>query len=56
VIEEKISRYKNNIIIAKEISKNKYADHEYYNKLITKLEKILKFYENLKIWKDLTEN
>jgi hypothetical protein len=56
VIEEKISRYKKSIAIAKEISKNLYADQAYYDKLISRFEKILKFYENLKIWKSLTEN
>ncbi|MFX1328373.1 MAG: hypothetical protein ACFE91_09610 [Promethearchaeota archaeon] len=56
MIEEKILRYKNEIEVAKELSKRKYADQVYYDKLITKFEKILRFYEDLKNWKELTEN
>ncbi|MFW9937492.1 MAG: hypothetical protein ACFFA8_08760 [Promethearchaeota archaeon] len=56
MIEEKISRYKNSIATAKVISKNPYADHAYYENLISRFEKILKFYENLKISKSLKEN
>ncbi len=54
MIEEKILRYKNEIEVAKELSKRKYADYVYYDKLITKFEKILRFYEDLKNWKELT--
>ncbi|MFX1365049.1 MAG: hypothetical protein ACFFCE_02610 [Promethearchaeota archaeon] len=54
MIEEKITRYKNGIIAAKELSKRKYADQGYYNNLISKFEKILRFYENLKTWKEFT--
>ena len=49
MIEEKILRYKNGIATAKELSRKKYADHDYYNDLISKFERILKFYEDLKI-------
>ncbi|MFX1391125.1 MAG: hypothetical protein ACFE9Z_13755 [Promethearchaeota archaeon] len=55
MIEEKIERYKNGIAIAKQLSKNKYADHNYYNNLISRFEKILKFYEDLKVWRKYTE-
>lgn len=55
MIEEKISRYKNGIAIAKQLSKRKYADHDYYDNLISKFEKILKFYEDLKVWKEFSE-
>ncbi|MFX1302388.1 MAG: hypothetical protein ACFFC1_03450 [Promethearchaeota archaeon] len=56
MIEEKISRYKNGIAIAKELSKRKYADHDYYDNLISRFEKILKFYEDLKVWKAFSED
>ncbi|UCD01563.1 MAG: hypothetical protein JSV23_00630 [Promethearchaeota archaeon] len=48
-------RYRNEISLAKKLSKNNYADHDYYNNLISKFEKILKFYEDLKIWREFTE-
>ncbi|MFX0005183.1 MAG: hypothetical protein ACFFA7_03880 [Promethearchaeota archaeon] len=55
MIEEKIIRYKNSIDLAKEISTKKYADLDYYNDLISKFERILKFYEDLKLWKKYSE-
>jgi hypothetical protein len=55
VIEEKISRYKNGIELAKELSKRKYADHDYYNDIISKFQRILKFYEDLKVWKEFSK-
>jgi len=55
VIEEKILQYKNGITTAKELSKGKYVDHDYYNNLISKFQKILKFYEDLKAWKEFSE-
>ncbi|MFX1379243.1 MAG: hypothetical protein ACFFA4_09110 [Promethearchaeota archaeon] len=55
MIEEKIILYKNGIEIAKERSRGKYADHDYYNNLISKFERILKFYEDLKVWKDFSK-
>ena len=54
MIEEKIARYKNGIVAAKELSKRRYADRIYYNDLISKFEKILRFYEDLKTWKEFT--
>jgi len=54
VIEEKITRYKNGILAAKELSKRKYADHAYYDNRISKFEKMLKFYEDLKVWKEFS--
>ncbi|UCC18896.1 MAG: hypothetical protein JSV62_12415 [Promethearchaeota archaeon] len=56
MIDEKITRYKNSIEIAKEISKRKYVDHDYYDKLISKFEKILRFYEDLKVWKEFSRS
>ena len=55
MIEEKIVRYKNGITTAKELSKRKYADHNYYDDLISRFERILKFYEDLKILRKVTE-
>ena len=55
MIDEKITKYKNGIITAKELSKRKYADLDYYNNIVSKFEKILRFYEDLKTWKDFTE-
>lgn len=55
MIDEKISRYKNGIVAAKQLSKRKYANHDYYINLVSKFEKILRFYEDLKTWKDFTE-
>ncbi|MFX0038909.1 MAG: hypothetical protein ACFFCY_10175 [Promethearchaeota archaeon] len=54
MIEEKILRYKNGIVLAKELSRKKYADHDYYNDLVSRFERILKFYEDLKVWKDFS--
>jgi hypothetical protein len=54
VIEEKILLYKNGIALAKELSRKKYADHDYYNDLVSRFERILKFYEDLKVWKDFS--
>jgi hypothetical protein len=54
VIDEKIARYRNGIVVAKELTKRKYADHDYYDKTISKFEKMLKFYEDLKVWKDFS--
>ena len=55
MIDEKIARYRNGIIAAKELSKRKHADHSYYENKISKFEKILKFYEDLKVWKDFSD-
>jgi hypothetical protein len=56
VIEEKIIRYKQELTLAKELSKRKYADRDYYSELVNKFEKILKFYEDLKLWREITES
>ncbi|NVM38592.1 MAG: hypothetical protein HWN81_23590 [Candidatus Lokiarchaeota archaeon] len=55
MIDEKITRYKNGIIAAKELSKRNFADRTYYNNLVSKFEKILRFYEDLKTWKEFTK-
>lgn len=55
VIDDKIERYNNEIWIAKELSKKRYADRDYYNDLIVKFEKILRFYQDLKIWNEFSK-
>ena len=47
MIEDKILRYKDNITLARNLAKKHYADHDYYEKMVNKLEKMLVFYENL---------
>ncbi|MFX1426181.1 MAG: hypothetical protein ACFFBE_06985 [Promethearchaeota archaeon] len=48
MIDEKINRYKDEINLAKRLSSMKHADRDYYENLIIRFERILKFYENLK--------
>ena len=52
MIEEKILRYKDNITLARNLAKKQYADRDYYEKMVNQLEKMLHFYENLKVWKE----
>ena len=56
MIDEKINLYKHEISRAKKISSMKHADRDYYENLIIKFEKIIKFYENLKIWRKISES
>ena len=55
MIEEKITRYRHSITLAKQLSKNKYADRDYYDNIIFRFEKILKFYEDLKVWNEFSK-
>lgn len=55
MIDEKITRYKNGITLARDLSQRRYADQKYYDNLITRFEKFLKFYKDLKIWKGLSD-
>lgn len=55
MIDEKITRYSNGIALAKELSQRRCADHIYYDDLITRYERFLKFYKGLKIWKELSK-
>jgi hypothetical protein len=48
LIDEKITRYKKDIDKARKLAKNNFADMEYYEQMASKLEKILRFYENLR--------
>ena len=52
MIEDRILRYKESITLARNLAKKQYADREYYEKMVNKLEKMLYFYENLKVWKE----
>ncbi len=51
MIEDKILRYEENLTLARNLAKKQYADHEYYEKMVSRLEKMLIFYEKLKVWK-----
>ena len=55
MIEDKILRYKDNITLARNLAKKHHADHGYYEKMVSRLEKMLIFYENLKVWEDNSE-
>jgi len=55
VIEDKIVKYKENLALAKKLANNRCADHEYYEKMVSRLEKMLIFYETLKVWKKISE-
>ncbi len=54
MIEDKIMRYRTELKLAKTLAKKKYADQNHYENLAVKLEKILSFYEDLKVWKEIT--
>ena len=56
MIDDKILRYKNNLALAEKLVKNQYADLDYYEEMISRLERMLKFYENLKMWKEISKN
>jgi hypothetical protein len=56
VIDEKINRYKIEITYAKKLSRMAYADRNYYENMINKFEKILRFYEDLKVWRKSSES
>jgi len=55
VIEDKLVKYRENLTLALKLANNQYADHEYYEKMVNRLEKMLIFYENLKVWKENSE-
>ncbi|MFX1411094.1 MAG: hypothetical protein ACFFA6_12135 [Promethearchaeota archaeon] len=54
MIEDKIIRYKKELVLAQNLAKKKYADQDYYESLASDLKKILKFYEDLKVWKEFS--
>jgi hypothetical protein len=49
VIDEKITRYQSEITLAKKLSHMAYADTDYYEDMVNRFEKILRFYEDLKV-------
>ncbi|MFW9946639.1 MAG: hypothetical protein ACFFDX_07390 [Candidatus Odinarchaeota archaeon] len=48
-------KYRNDLVLAKNLARNKYANQRYYEQIGIKLEKLLKFYENLKIWEEISD-
>ena len=50
MIDDKIARYKKDIETAKYLMTKRFADQGYYEDLIVKFRKILRFYEDLKVW------
>lgn len=48
MIDDKINRYRHEISLAKSLSSMKHADRDYYENLIIRFERILRFYEDLK--------
>ena len=56
MIEEKILRYKEDMSLAKKLSKTSYTDKEYYESMVLKMEKILRFYEKLRLWNESNKN
>ncbi|MFX1314752.1 MAG: hypothetical protein ACFE9T_02740 [Promethearchaeota archaeon] len=47
-------QYKKELFLANNLAKKKYADRDYYENLASNLKKILKFYEDLKVWKEIS--
>lgn len=56
MIDEKINRYKYEINLAQKLSSMKHADRDYYDNMIIKFQKIIRFYEDLKIWRKISES
>ncbi len=56
MIDEKIIRYKNEIGLAKKLSRMPYADRDYYEDMVNKFQKILRFYEDLKVLRKSPES
>ncbi len=56
MIDEKITRYRSEIILAKKLSRMAYADSDYYEDMVNKFEKILRFYEDLKVLRKSSES
>ena len=49
MIDEKITRYKSEITLAKKLSQMAYADRDYYENMVNRFKRILRFYEDLKV-------
>lgn len=56
MIEEKIMKYRNDLEAARRLAKNRFANQVYYEQMSIKLERLLKFYENLRIWNEFSNN
>ncbi|MFX1498206.1 MAG: hypothetical protein ACFFBH_11810 [Promethearchaeota archaeon] len=54
MIEEKIIKYRNDLEVAKRLARNRFANQEYYEQMSIKLERLLKFYESLRIWNNFS--
>ena len=48
-------KYKDNLTLARNLAKKQHADRDYYDNMVNKLEKMLNFYEKLKVWKEVSE-
>jgi hypothetical protein len=55
LLDKKIERYKRDLELAKRLKKNKYADQYYYDELISKFEKFLRYYEHLKKYSEISK-
>jgi len=55
LLDKKIAEYKRDLALAKSLKKHKYADQDYYNELISKFEKLLNFYEKLKLYLEVSD-
>ena len=56
MLDDKIESYKKDILIAKKLAQNELGEREYYQMIALKLEKMLNFYQNLKLLNSNTEN
>jgi len=56
MLDDKIESYRRDIMIAKKLAQSELEDKEYYQMIALKLEKMLNFYQNLKLLRNNTEN
>ena len=56
MLDDKIESYKKDVMIAKKLAQSELGDKEYYQMIALKLEKMLNFYQNLKLLNSNTEN
>ena len=56
MLDDKIESYRRDITIAKKLAQSELEDKEYYQMIASKLEKMLNFYQNLKLLRNNTEN
>ncbi|MFX1589109.1 MAG: hypothetical protein ACFFC1_13230 [Promethearchaeota archaeon] len=48
-------KYRNDLVLAKRLTRNRYANQRHYEQMSIKLEKLLNFYENLKLWEEISD-